>query len=81
MRLITHQSHLDQLTQDKLSEFVIKRFEQLAEDTDIPPTIILVKPNDDMTGPDYAFIGNRGLLSDLLEESVPDEAGFVRPYE
>ncbi len=57
--------------QDKLSDFIFKRFEQLAEDTDIPPTIILVKPSDDITGPDYAFIGNRGLLS---EESAPGAA-------
>jgi hypothetical protein len=46
MQLITHQSHLNQLSQDKLAEFIIKRFEQLAEDTDIPPTIIMVKPSD-----------------------------------
>ena len=81
MQLITHKNHIDQLPQDLLTEFIIKRFDQLAEETDVPPIIIMVKPDDDITGPDYAFIGNRGLLSDLLEERAPRETGFLRPYE
>ena len=81
MQLITHQSHLSHLPQDTLAEFIIKRFEQLTEDTDVPPTIILVNLDDDISGPDYAFVGCNGLLSDLLEEHNPREVGFNRPYE
>jgi len=83
MQLITHQSHLDKLPQDQLTEFIIKRFEQIVEESDgeVLPTIILVKPDDDITGPDYFFVGCDGLLSDLSEKHKPREIGFVRPYE
>lgn len=82
MQLITHQTHIDKLSQDKLAAFIIKRFEQLAEEAeDVPPIIVLVKSDDDITGPDYSFIGTNGLLSDLWEEHEPKEKGFVRPYE
>ena len=47
----------------------------------MPPNLILVESNDDITGPDYAFVGSNGLLSDLFDEFSPGETGFVRPYE
>ncbi len=81
MQLITHQSHIDRLPASPLKPHVQARYDQLSEDTDIPPNIILVESNDDITGPDYAFVGPRGLLSDLFEEFSPGEDGFVRPYE
>ena len=81
MQLITHQSHLDTLPESPLKSHVQARFNQLSEDTDVPPNLILVEPNDNLTGPDYAFVGSRGLLSDLFEEARPGENGFVRPYE
>ncbi|MCK4708827.1 MAG: hypothetical protein KAU21_09435 [Gammaproteobacteria bacterium] len=81
MRLITHPNHINKAIPDELLDFIIKRFQQLAEETDAPPIIILVKPDDDITGPDYAFIGNWGLLSDLYEEHEPEQKGFVRPFE
>lgn len=82
MQLITHQNHITDAIPDALINFIIKRFQSLAEEAEgVPPIIILVKPDDDITGPDYTFIGNLGLLSDLFEESAPGEAGFVRPYE
>jgi len=43
--------------------------------------IILVKPEDDITGPDYTFLGNRGLLLDSYEESSSGDPAFVRPCE
>ena len=81
MQLITHQSHLSHLPQDTLAEFIIKRFEQLTEGTDVPPTIILVNLDDDITGPGYGFVGCDGLMSDRFEEHKPREVGFNRPYE
>ena len=81
MQLITHRIHIDQLPQSPLKAHIQNRFNQLSEDTDVPPTIVLVEPNDDITGPAYAFVGPRGLLSDLFEESTPGEEGFVRPWE
>ena len=51
------------------------------EETDIPPIIIQVEPHDDLTGPDYAFIGDRGLLTDLWELHEPGHPEFVSPYE
>ena len=83
MQLISHPSHLDAFPQDALAGFIIKRFKQVVEDSggETLPTIILVKPFHDITGPDYAFIGNRGLLSDAYEQAEPGDAAFVRPYE
>ena len=81
MRLITHQNHIKKLPQDQLTNFIIKRFESLAQETDVPPIIILVKPEDDITGSDYAFIGNRGLLSDLWETHEPGSSDFISPFE
>jgi len=79
--LITHQSHIDNLPQSPLKSHIQARFSQLSEDTDVPPNIILVEATDNITGPDYAFVGPKGLLSDLFEESTPGETGFVRPFE
>jgi hypothetical protein len=81
MQLITHRSHLDALPASDLKIHLQARYDQLSEDTDVPPNIVLVEKNDDITGPDYAFVGPEGLLSDLFEEKCPGEADFVRPYE
>jgi hypothetical protein len=81
MQLITHRNHLDALPTSDLKIHLQARFDQLSEDTDVPPNIILVEATDDVTGQDYAFVGPNGLLSDLFEEFSPGEPGFVRPYE
>ena len=81
MQLITHQSHLDALPPSPLKTHIIARFDQLSEDTDVPPNIVLVETGDDITDPGYAFVGPRGLLSDLFEEHAPGNPEFARPYE
>ena len=81
MHLLTHKIHLDTLPASDLSTFITRRFYQLSEDTDIPPNLILVEPNDDIVGPPYAFVGPQGLLSDLFEEHAPRHPEFARPYE
>jgi hypothetical protein len=80
MQLFT-QRHLDTLPVSNLKSHIQKRFDQLSEDTDVPPNIILVDNGDDITGPDYAFVGPRGLLSDLFDEHEPGHPEFARPYE
>jgi len=81
VQLITHQTHLDALSSCPIKTHIQTRFDQLSEDTDVPPNIVLVEANDDITGPDYAFVGNNGLLSDLWDEHEPGHPEFVRPYE
>ena len=81
MQLITHQSHLEELPDSPLKTHIQARFDQLSEDTDVPPNLILVEEDDNITGPDYAFIGPQGLLSDLWEEHEPRHPDFCRPYE
>ncbi len=81
MQLIIHRTHIDRLPESPLKTHITARFNQLSEDTDVPPNLILVESGDNITGPDYAFVGNNGLLSDLYEEFSPGETGFVRPFE
>jgi hypothetical protein len=46
MQLITHPNHINKAIPDELTDFIIKRFNQLTEETDAPPIIILVKHGD-----------------------------------
>ena len=81
MQLITHQHHLDALSPSPVRSHITARFPKLTEDSDVPPNLILVEEGDDITGPDYAFVGPRGLLTDLFDEHEPGHPEFARPYE
>ena len=81
MQLFTSLSQMDALPASDLKAHIQKRFDQLSEDTDVPPNIVLVEVTDDVTGPDYAIVGPRGLLSDLFDEHEPGHPEFARPYE
>jgi hypothetical protein len=81
MQLITHQHDIDKLPASPIKTHIQARYDQLSEDTDVPPNIVLVEADDDITGPDFAFVGNRGLLSDLWEKNDPGHPEFSRPYE
>ena len=82
MKLLTHINQIDQqLPESPLKSHIKSRLEQLSEDTDVPPNIVLVELVDNVTGPAYAFLGPRGLLSDLFEEHRPGHPEFARPYE
>ena len=81
MQLITHHTQLDALPESLLKAHITARYDQLSEDTDVPPNLVLVEESDDITGPDYAFVGPRGLLSDLFDEHEPGHPEFARPYE
>jgi hypothetical protein len=52
MRLITHRSHLDALPASDIKANIQRRFDQLFEDTDVPPTILVLFPDTDFQGPD-----------------------------
>jgi hypothetical protein len=65
MRLITHESHLDALPQSPLKNHLIARYDDLVEtEDDLTPIFIIVEVDDDITGPDYAFVSDNGLLGD-----------------
>jgi hypothetical protein len=81
MQLISHRNQLDSLPASDLKAHITARFDQLSDETDVPPNLVLLEANDDITGPDYAFIGSRGLLSDLFEEHKSGHPKFCRPYE
>ena len=48
MQLITHRSHLDDLPASPFKTHIQARFDQLSEDSDVPPNIILVEEDDDI---------------------------------
>lgn len=78
MQLITHQSHLEAISESPLKSHIQNRFDQLSEDTDVPPNIVLVESGDNITGPNYAFVSeDNGLLGDG-DISSPL---YCRPYE
>jgi hypothetical protein len=81
MNSIFHSSKINSLPASPLKTHITTRYDQLSQDTDVPPNIILVENNDSITGPDYAFVGPDGLLSDLFEEHEPGHPEFARPYE
>ena len=66
-------------THFSIGKYYSNRFTENPDD--IPPVFILVEPDEDIIGRDYAYIGNRGLLSDLYEQTKPGEAAVIRPYE
>ena len=81
MQVYHSQVLIDRLPTSELKAHIQFRFNQLSEDTDVPPNIILVENGDDITGPDYAFVGPRSLLTDLFDEHEPGHPEFARPYE
>jgi hypothetical protein len=81
MQLITHQSHLDALPASDLKFHLQARYNQLSEDTDVPPNIVVTEDSDQIDGPDFGFVGSNGSLSDLFEVHKPGHPDFARPYE
>jgi hypothetical protein len=81
MQLISHQSHLDALSPCPITSHIAARFQQLSEDSDVPPCIVWIDPLDDPRNSEFCFIGSNGLLSDLYDEHSPGEEGFTSPFE
>lgn len=76
MKLITHNSHMDTRPASDFKFYITRRFSQLSEDSDVPPTMILLEPTDDLRSPEFQFIGPQGMFSDLLDENLPGEEGL-----
>ena len=55
MRLINHQNDIDALPPSPIKTHIQASFNQLSEDTDVPPNLILVETNDDITGPSRPY--------------------------
>jgi hypothetical protein len=79
MILIKAQCQLDAMPASDLKSHLQARYRTLYEDNFGP--VFGIVEDDDITGLDYAFIGNQGLLSDLFEEHEPGHPEFARPYE
>ena len=81
MQLITHQSHLDALPESLLKIHITTRFDQLPEDTDVPPAILLLKPGDSPNATDLRVCGHNGLVIDIWEKHEPGHSEFCRVFE
>jgi hypothetical protein len=80
MQLFTSLSQIETLEPSNLKGYLDQCYRTLYEDG-MGPVFVIVEKTDCIDGPDFFFIGNRGLLSDLYEEHTPKEVGFTRPYE
>ncbi len=67
MQLFTSLSQIETLEPSNLREYLDQCYRTLYEDG-MGPVFVIVEKTDRVDGPDYAFMGNRGLLSDLYEE-------------
>jgi hypothetical protein len=81
MRLITHRSHLDALPASDIKAHIQRHFDQLSEDTDVPPTILVLFPDTDFQGPELNFLGESGIYSDLFGKSRPGEQSACKNME
>ena len=81
MQLITHRSHLDALPAPNLKTHIKKRFDQLSEDTDVPPNILLLHCTDIPRSIELSFLGSEGMCSDLFETHQPGDPEFSPIFE
>jgi hypothetical protein len=65
MQLIDRSSYLEILPETAFKNYLIDRYNDLVEtEDDLPPIFVIVEEDDDITGPDYAFVSDNGLLGD-----------------
>jgi hypothetical protein len=81
MQLITHHHRIDQFPTSPLKIHIQARFDQLSEDTDVPPNILLLHPNDNPKSPELIFLGSAGMCSDLFETHQPQDPEFAPVFE
>jgi len=65
MQLLTGLSQMDALPASDLKTHLQARHRALYED-DMGPVLVIVEKTDRVDGPDFSFIGNRGLLSAIV---------------
>ena len=81
MQLITHQTHLDALPASDLKFHLQARYNQLSEDTDVPPSIHVLQVNNDPESIELSFLGSAGMCSDLFESCRPGDTEFASVFE
>jgi hypothetical protein len=65
MQLIDHSSYLEIPPETAFKNYLIDRYNDLVEtEDDLPVIFIIIEEDDDITGPDYAFVSDNGLLGD-----------------
>ena len=63
MQLLSTISKINELPPSGIKDHIVARHHQLVETPDdIPPIFIIVEEDDDITGPDYAFVSDNGLF-------------------
>jgi hypothetical protein len=80
MRTLSERDQITSYPETTLRDHLLRYYDLFFED-EMGPIFVIVEMGDKITGPNYAFIGNRGLLSDLFEEHEPGHPEFARPYE
>ena len=81
MRIVTHQTHLNQLPTSPLKIHLQTLFDQLSAGTDVPPNILVLEYNDKPNDPELSFLGSNGMCSDLFESHQPGEPDFASVFE
>ena len=77
MNIISHSSKINLLSESPLKDHIQARFDQLSEDTDIPPVILLLHRNDIPRSSELSFLGSEGMCSDLFETHQPGDLEFT----
>lgn len=81
MQLISHRSQIAAIPESPLRDHIQARFGQLFEDTDVPPTIIILTPDTDLESPELSFLGETGIYSDMFNKHQPGEQDFRPVFE
>ena len=81
MNIISHSSKINLLSESPLKDHIQARFDQLSEDTDIPPVILLLNRNDIPRSSELSFLGSEGMCSDLFETHQPGDPDFTSVFE
>ena len=80
MQTLTERNQIISYPETPLRDHLLRYYDLLYEDQ-MGPVFVVGKLGDNIVGPDYAFVGSRGLLSDLFDEHQPGHPDFSRPYE
>jgi hypothetical protein len=84
MLRINHWDQIETVPDPHTRAFLLDRRRLLTTDGEYDPEedggFLIVEAEDDVHR-DFAFIGSRGLLSDLFEEHPPFTDGFSSPFE
>jgi hypothetical protein len=72
VNIISHDSKINLLSESPLKDHIQARFDQLSEDTDIPPFILLLHCKDIPRSSELSFLGS---LSHSLRRAQAEQVG------